>query len=287
MSGEPLERTAATPPFWRRELRLHPCIGPVLVYGLSLACAMVVAAVASTPVPGAALGLGSAIMLALPVIAITRGQPRLSHPEAQRLASAMGAIDRDPAWLETPVIVQDDLQTPCKIRRKPSIVFAASSFVRALDEDTLRGVSALQLSELRNPDMAKYGKRFGVVRGALFVATVITASLFTPFHYYLVFTVIGSVGFSTWLYVAIASAFSRTSTVSNAYARVDVVAARIAGARTTATALRAMAAWRLENRVATSSLWRALTRCAQPIPPDWHEADRADRLDEHAPDRTR
>jgi len=261
---------------WER--RLHPCTFPVLWYGVSLVCAIVVASAADTPGYGAVCVLGALIVVTGPARSLLRGAP-VVRPQAQRLADAITALDGDP---EAHILVaaQDDISVPYSVRHgSRPMVLAAPGFIDGCDDEHLRAVAALALSELRDAAMSTYARRWRDASLALICVLVIAGTQLVP-HRYSVYGAFAPLGLAQWLTIIAISASSRRQGLARMFVRTDDTAVALAGAPIlVADTLRSAAAWRAQAHVGQTPAQRVRQLLAQPLRPDWHEARRARRLD--------
>lgn len=259
--------------------RLHPCAIPVLLYGASLVGAIVTATVAGDPAFGTVCILGALIMLAGPAASLSSGFPELSLPQTQRLVDAMNAVDDDDSS-RILVAAQQDVSVPWTVRRRiPPMVFAACGFVDACNDEELRVLAALALSQLRDAGMTAYAKRFRAASYVLIFALAIAGTQIVP-RSDLIYGAFAPLGLAQWITIVVASAASRRQGLARTFARADDAAIALgATPELVAKSLRSTAVWRKHAKTKQTPLQRALRILGQPVPPNWHEASRAHRLD--------
>jgi len=276
MSSNDLPLAAA--PRWR-QWREHPCYPAFLCWGANVAVAVIV---------GTTAGSMGWLLLALPsaLFCVAFGRTMISGSPNVRtdLAERFNRILVDVAGTDAfALVVQDQTNSPCVFRRRRPTMIAAAGFVQGASDEILRGVAAIQHALLRDELMRKRTKRNNALQ--LLVIIVVGAGAAALAHRTHSTSVVGaalaSVGLSTWIGTAGFAAWSRTEHAAALFNEADRAAVTLAGnSQYVIDALSAMNAWRTAYRANCPSSVQLLTRCMQPLPADWHEADRAERLRE-------
>jgi RimJ/RimL family protein N-acetyltransferase len=250
----------------------HPCWKPFLEFTAFAAAGVALAVAYGAFLLGAVEALPSLVVATSYAWRIAIGYPHVDVAQANRLADAGNRI----APITMTIIAQTQVTGGVQLqRRTPPRVIVDSDFLRSLNDRALNGFAALIIAQLRDVRRASRTQWMSIALVAIAAVDAIVAfALTAPHGSAQALAVVGSAGFSFWLFTVLATAVMSPWS-ARAMRSSDRSAVALAGdVAPVAAALNSLAEWKATERRNAGVVARCIAWALQPIPPNAHEKNR-------------